>query len=310
MAFTEQRIGIDPRLAIPVYRMNIRGDMETPVEEKLKIAPAAVVGGRHVLKLLDAPKAHTDGFHHVGWFDTQERGVGEWDGSSWKKLSLDTPFLSALALHVAREQMTNPKLNAYMLMGHASSRWASERTMHRCLQSVRRGHIHFSETLSGLSPYRTLFPDNGMDMQKVVTYVNIAGRISVDSFQRLLNDFRNDQTYEQTIGNGVHAVRMPRMFFGFAGFEDALEASVTLREAVKPAWEDHLSYVYGFSAGAGDIFVPVKQLPVPGVSILFPSRELRTQWGVPADTEVLVQPLTVVGPPNILVPGGAMMKWE
>ncbi len=318
----ERRYDVDPALTVPLYYLKKRLDVppatiENPqgaVSEAIAGAKTLFGAGDHFLKLLIAPIPHTNGLHHVGWFDTQEHGVGSWTQDSWRRLAKDHIFWKELTAHIWHIQRINPRMNMYMLMGFTAPGTPKEHQMYRSLQSIDRGHLHYSEEISpDFLPVRYLEHSNPADAGSIVAFSDIAGKMSVDRFCHILAGFGRELRVAQSVGHldgEPSFTPMDRLYFGFDRADEALGATVELLDALKETWDDHTLYIATHSTLVGSQNVMIKAGPVPQASLIFPSVDLRRRWGVGDEFSVYVHPFGVIGPPHITTHGGAMLSWD
>lgn len=314
---------LDSSLHVPEYIVAARGQISKPdthdrnggIDTFLTDAPVMCIAGDHCLRLLPATKPHGTGniSHNVGWIDQPSPQVGAWSPDSPSRIAQDGQFLRTVEEYATSLQQADAGLNAYMVIGFALPEDGTQFTYSHGLQSIQRYHIHFCQRQNGSQlPDRYLDPANPDDLEKIGIFGNWAGEASIGLLERLLLevDFQSAHTFYQGVGPPKEQTGLERTLFGFPNLETALNRALGMIDSAKKIWRNHVETVFNLVHTVDGYRLQMRQSPTPGASIIIPSPDLRDMWQIPPESKVLVQPLAVCGPPNILAPGGAMYTWK
>jgi hypothetical protein len=307
-----------PNPEIRIYKINERGPVSraTPdkpsgdIETHLGHARKECISGNHALYLINASLPHTNLSHIVGFIGGAET-LGCWGGNSWNDISGDTAFLSGLTEYIRSKQDINPQLSVYFVKGFSVPGQPSGKpALYRSLQSLKWGHIHFTEDIDTRLPYQSVFtlstPEN---RQRFAYFLNHAGLISLDCFPEV-SGIGPEYIYTQEIGiTEPYPVRINRNLFISPDLQTGLSSTLDILNRAEINWQNHLDYVAAHSVRIEGSDIRLLQTPTPGAAFIFPSKSQREIMHLPDNFGVLVSPFCVSGPPQILIPGGVIFEW-
>ena len=235
--------------------------------------------------------------------------VIHWNDQEWDNVISDKYFVEGLMEHISDLRAIKPGLKSYLVMGFTPLRGPQvpKHFYPRSLQSQYRMHIHVVEQNYFDGVMGKLVWEDKDDLEKAGLFFDKAQEYSLNDYSKYLCHFGKQFNYLQLIGRpGSHQEIIKRTMFGFRSLSEALIASRVLQKKINlDNWERQAALIYQNGVNVDGYSLPIRQLPVPGFSIILPTPEDKANGNVDDDFEVWVQPFTTCGPPPQLTPGGA-----
>lgn len=295
------------------------GDIESGIIKTLEQEglPLHFSSGKHRwIKHTNPPSPHHPEGSTVLWADQLQRKnpfsrIKPWnEQSSWDSMMLDTKFCTQTDEYLDTVQQ-NPEIRVYHFIGFPNQKEKNavrNRKMHTVVgefgaQSQCRAHIHIVKTVHPNHPAVSAIPlsELAKKTQIVQTFFDFAAKKSIQEFQSELVGFGSRVEYIQEVG--TQKLTVPRTFFEFNSWQDALRNVFELKQSISRYWLDHAYAVCSKNHQFLNHVLSMRQTLscIPVFALMRPSKIDQKQ--LKSTTKWLVTPFTLEIPSSMFGSG-------